>query len=193
MRPPGIVGGKMRPPRYVAGDEAAMRPPRYVAGGDAAMMVCSTVSTGFETRSERCQRMLGCTRAMAPSTAQSAPCTLLPGWPSHTVSRLAFGRVESAPSAVVCLTGGMMFGGARCAALPLETSPRSRRDASSCLRAGGNLDGDDEIHAALRVFWLAAVAAALGAVIFAGAGDALPASLDRNLDRSVCAPPYRHW
>ena len=52
------------------------------------------------------------------------------------------------------------------------------RDESSgpgCLRAGGNLDGDDEIHAALRVFLLAAVAAALGAVIFAGAGDALPA------------------
>ena len=43
------------------------------------------------------------------------------------------------------------------------------------MRAGGNLDGDDEIHAALRVFLLAAVAAALGAVIFAGAGDALPA------------------
>ena len=104
--------------------------------------------------------------------APSAPCAFLSGWPPHTASRLAFGRAESVPSAVVCLTGGSMFGGARCAALP---SPRSRRDASSCLLAGGNLDGDDEIHAALRVFLLAAVAAALGAVIFAGAGDALPA------------------
>jgi hypothetical protein len=36
------------------------------------------------------------------------------------------------------------------------------------LRAGGNLDGDDEIHAALRVFLLAAVAAVLGALIFSG-------------------------
>ena len=37
MRPPGIVGGEIRPPRYVAGGEATvMRPPRPVAGGDAA-------------------------------------------------------------------------------------------------------------------------------------------------------------
>lgn len=102
-------------------------------------------------------------------------CAFLPSWPSHTVFRLAFDRAESAPSAVVCLTGGMMLGGARCAELTRQTSPRSQIHSSSCLRAGGNLDGDDEIHAALRVFLLAAVAAALGAVIFAGAGDALPA------------------
>jgi len=39
MSPPGIVCGDIRPPRYVAGDEAvAMRPPRYVAGGEATVM-----------------------------------------------------------------------------------------------------------------------------------------------------------
>ena len=122
-------------------------------------------------------RVFNRSRMMCFIPAPSAPCAFLPGWPSHTASRRAFGRVESGPSAVVCLTGGMMFVGARCTSLPF-TGPRSRRDESSgpgCLRAGGNLDGDDEIHAALRVFLLAAVAAALGAVIFAGAGDALPA------------------
>ena len=103
-----------------------------------------------------------------------APCAFAPS-PTPTLlhgraSRwLGVGPRRAPPVGVGFSSGSGLGEGA-----PAAPGAISWRRATSCVRAGGKMD-DDEVQAALRAFFIAAVAAALGAAIFAGADNVLQA------------------
>lgn len=108
------------------------------------------------------------------AAAPCAPCAFAPATlppPLLAGSRgLGVGERVCAPPVGVGFSSGSGLGGGA----PVAPGAISWRRASSCVRAGGKMD-DDEVPAALRAFFIAAVAAALGAAIFAGADSVLQA------------------